>query len=99
MTVAAQATAHGVSIAVAAKRGRIACLTACLDADGAVQLSSPIVYAAEAPRVLGASYQLLKQREMELGTIVDMVLLPWGPTGPLRESLAVLSERCVCQSG
>lgn len=96
MTVSPRPTASGLTIAVSAKRGRIACLTASLDRDGAVQLSEPVLYAMPAPRVLGASYQYTK-REMELGDIMDLVLLPAGDSEGERqagtEHLAVLSHR------
>jgi hypothetical protein len=99
MTVSSASTASGVTIAVAAKRGRVACVTASLDSDGAVQLSSPVVYAVPAPRILGASYQRMK-RDMELGDIMDLVLLPSdeGAEGQpaAAEHLAVLSHRSVC---
>jgi hypothetical protein len=97
LAVSPQPTAGGdaITVAVAAKRGRIACLTVQLAADGSVQLSSPVVYALPAPRVLGASYQLMK-RDMELGDIIDLVLLPPGKQqhGQAAEHLAVLSHRC-----
>lgn len=84
---------------MAAKLGRVACLTASLDGDGAVQLSSPVLYALPAPRILGASYQLIK-RDMELGDIMDLVLLPPGGRAEgqhaAAEHLAVLSHRLVC---
>jgi hypothetical protein len=99
MDVSSAPTASGVTIAVAAKRGRVACVTASLDGDGVVHLSSPVLYAVPAPRILGASYQLVK-RDMELGDIIDLVLLPsdGGAEGRFAaaEHLAVLSHRSVC---
>lgn len=91
------ATANGVTVAVSAKHGRIACLTARLDEDGAAVLSPPVVYAAEAPRVLGASYKL-QQQSMELGSVIDLVLLPAsrsteGQAPQQQEHLAVLTQR------
>lgn len=68
-------------------------------------LSPPVVYAAEAPRVLGASYKLLQQQSMELGSVIDLVLLPAsssteGEAPQQQEHLAVLTHRygvCVLQ--
>lgn len=104
LAVSPQPTAAGdaLTVAVAAKRGRIACLTVQLAADGSVQLSSPVVYALPAPRVLGASYTLMK-RDMDLGDVIDLVLLPRSnqhgqqqqqQQGQAVEHLAVLSHRC-----
>lgn len=100
MAVSSEPTAAGITVAVAAKRGRVACLTASLDADGSAQLSSPVLYALPAPQILGASYQLMKQRELELGNVMDLVVLPaaggpglQGQQQPAVEHLAVLSHR------
>lgn len=97
MAVAARpGAAGGITVAIAAKRGRIACLTASLDADGAAQLSSPVLYAVPAPQILGASYRLMQQRDMELGNVVDLLVMPAAEgqrAAGSMEHMAVLSHR------
>lgn len=99
MAVSPQPTAAGVTVAVAAKRGRIACLTVSLDSDGSAQLSTPVLYALPALQILGASYKLMKQRELELGNVMDLVVLPAAGGQNVQgqqlamEHLAVLSHK------
>jgi hypothetical protein len=96
MAVSPQPTAAGVTVAVAAKRGRIACLTVSLDSDGSAQLSTPVLYALPALQILGASYKLMKQRELELGNVMDLVVLPTAGGQDVQlafEHLAVLSHK------
>jgi hypothetical protein len=102
MSVSPTPTPAGISIAVAASRGRVACLTASLSVGGAVQLSSPVLYAVPyagpLETTVGKSYWLRKRPTMELGDIIDLVLLPAANSGrqqqqQVSEHLAVMHHR------
>lgn len=77
MAVSPHAEPHGVTIAVAAQQGRIACLTASIDADSVVQLSAPVVYAAAAPEArMSGRDQEGQSAAQQLRDIGGLAVLP-----------------------
>jgi hypothetical protein len=88
----------GSCLALAAARGRLACLSVTATADG-VQLSEPAVYAPAAAGVAGAvELESGRQQRLELGSIVDLAFFS-GNRGSNSGSgtvqhLAAISYRC-----
>jgi hypothetical protein len=86
-------SADGSSLALAAARGRVACLAVTATADG-VQLSEPAVYAPAAAGVAGAvEYERGRQQRLELGSIVDLAFCSSSSSSGVQH-LAAISYRC-----
>jgi hypothetical protein len=85
----------GSCLALAAARGRLACLSVTAKADG-VQLSEPAVYAPAAAGVAGAvELDRGRQRRLELGSIVGLTFFSGsGSSSSNVQHLAAISYRC-----
>jgi hypothetical protein len=87
-------SADSSTLALAAARGRIACLSVAATADG-VQLSEPAVYAPAAAGVAGAvDIERGRQQRLELGSIVDLTFLLHDSSNSDAQHLAAISYRC-----